>query len=377
MLPVATDAVNYALTGPETPTGRLLRQFWVPVALVDDVVPGRAKPLTIMNQRFTYYRGASGEPHLVGFYCAHRSTQLSTGWVEGEAIRCFYHGWKYGPDGECIEQPAEQDGFAAKVRIEGYRTRAYLGLVYAYLGDGEPPEFPRIPTLEEPGYRITRSFARRSNYFNGLENSCDQIHVHFAHRHSRYQDSGALRELPRIDAYETDYGILRDVAYSDGKHRIAHTIVPWTSLIAIYDKVAGWHQHLSHRVPLDDGNHVSFTVDLIELEGAELERYRRAADERAASLGNAMPYRDVVAGALDGSVDLHALERVDIVNLQDDVAISAQPPFGQRPSDRLGKSDVQIILLRKILARESRALERGEPLKRWTIPAALRGTGGT
>src|SRR5713226_7171098 len=106
-----------------------------------------------MSEDFTLYRGQSGTPHLVAFRCAHRGTQLSTGWVEGDCIRCFYHGWKYDGAGQCVEQPAEDSSFPPKVKIVSYPTEEYLGLIFAYLGDAEhgdtgafrPPPLPRYP----------------------------------------------------------------------------------------------------------------------------------------------------------------------------------------------------------------------------------------
>jgi 5,5'-dehydrodivanillate O-demethylase len=365
-----------AHTGPDTPAGRYLRRFWLPVAMLDDVAPGRAKPLHVLNEGFTYYRGGSGDPYLVGFYCAHRSTQMSTGWVEGEELRCFYHGWKYTGMGQCVEQPAEEDAFAAKVRIEGYPVRAYLGFVYAYLGTGEPPPFPRVRALEGEGHLEGRSFVRHSNYWNGLENACDQVHINFAHRNSRYHASGVIREIPQIDAEETAYGIVRDVLFSDGKRRIAHTLMPVGSLISTWDRQAGWVQHLSYRIPIDDASHISFTADLIPLAGDALAQWKAAREERSAQLAALAPYDAVVRGALDGSINLHELDRADIVNVQDDVALAAQPPVGSRPSDRLGRSDIQIIILRRIYARELRALAAGQPLTEWRIPDDLAGTGG-
>jgi 5,5'-dehydrodivanillate O-demethylase len=58
----------------------------------------------------------------VDFRCAHRGTQLIVGWVEGDEIRCRYHGWKFGPDGRCTEQPGEPKPFCEKIRIKSYPT---------------------------------------------------------------------------------------------------------------------------------------------------------------------------------------------------------------------------------------------------------------
>ena len=82
-------------TGPDTDMGRLLRRFWQPVAVSHSVKPGTARPLRVLGEDLTLYRGESGEAHLVGGRCAHRRTVLHTGWVQGEEIRCIYHGWKY------------------------------------------------------------------------------------------------------------------------------------------------------------------------------------------------------------------------------------------------------------------------------------------
>ena len=86
-------------TGPDTVGGRYMRRFWHPVYRSEDLMPGWAKPIKIMSDNFTLYRGESGTPHVVTFRCAHRGLQLSVGWVEGDCIRCRYHGWKYDSTG--------------------------------------------------------------------------------------------------------------------------------------------------------------------------------------------------------------------------------------------------------------------------------------
>ncbi len=86
--------------------------------------------------------------HLVAFRCAHRGTQLSVGWVEEDYLRCRYHGWKYDAAGRCVVQPGEDPGAADKVRIHSYPTREYVGLIFAYLGDGATPPFQSLPDLD-------------------------------------------------------------------------------------------------------------------------------------------------------------------------------------------------------------------------------------
>jgi 5,5'-dehydrodivanillate O-demethylase oxygenase subunit len=59
-------------TGPDTPGCRYMRLFWVPIFSSEDLKSGWAKPIQIMSEQFTLYRGESGTPHLVAFRCAHR-----------------------------------------------------------------------------------------------------------------------------------------------------------------------------------------------------------------------------------------------------------------------------------------------------------------
>ena len=93
------DWYDLAHTGPGTLAGRFMRRFWHPVALARELKVGRTLPVRIMSEDFTLYRGDSGKAYAVAFRCAHRGTQLSTGWVEGENLRCFYHGWVYDGSG--------------------------------------------------------------------------------------------------------------------------------------------------------------------------------------------------------------------------------------------------------------------------------------
>src|SRR5262245_39544240 len=127
---------DYLSIGRGTPAGDYLRRFWSPVYHSVDLKPERPVPLRIMNETFTLYRGESGQAFLVDARCPHRGMQLSAAWVIGDALRCFYHGWKFESDGRCSEQPAEESSFCNKVRVRTWPVKEYLGLIFAYLGDG-------------------------------------------------------------------------------------------------------------------------------------------------------------------------------------------------------------------------------------------------
>ncbi len=374
---------EFVRVGPGTLAGRFLRTFWQPVYLSEDLKAGRAVPLQILGEDYTLYRGevspslseGGGRAHLVAFRCAHRGTQLSTGWVEGDCIRCFYHGWKYDAAGQCVEQPAENPGFEAKVRIGSYPTRDYLGLIFAYLGEGDPPPFPRYRQLEGAGVIEAHTYVRECSYFNSIENNMDEVHLAFVHRSSSFTATGINAFLPEISGEETDYGIIRFGSRPNGTTRVVHLVMP--NLIVFKGEPSSdageseGRDQFAWRVPIDDLTHRSFNVSHIYATGEAAERYREKMRRREGP-ADAPSANELARRVLGGELRVDELgDRPDVINIQDAVAQAGQGQIPDRARDRLGRSDELIILLRKIWLRELSALAEGRPPKSWVQPEQL------
>ena len=173
--------IDIATTRPGTPGGQFVRQFWIGLDNSASLPAGRTKPIRIMGENYTLYRGTSGKAQVVAQRCPHRGAMMHLGWVEDDDIRCVYHGWKFDCTGQCIEQPAEEPGYNRKVKIATYPTREHLGLIFAYFGDGDPPPFPPYP--EPTGEGIIDAwpvYQVPCNYLQCFENSMDEVHVAFA-----------------------------------------------------------------------------------------------------------------------------------------------------------------------------------------------------
>jgi len=374
------DYVDFAHTGPGTLAGQLMRRFWQPVHVATDLPPGHARPIRIMGEDYTLYRGESGEPHLVASRCAHRGTQLSTGWVEGDCIRCFYHGWKYDGAGQCVEQPAEDVAFASKVRIGSYPVREYLGLVFAYLGVAErgdtgafrPQPFPRYPEFQGEGVMGVSSYVRPCNYFHNLENGLDNVHVLFVHRGAPGSESYLDHGVPRIAAEETDWGLNERVQRPDGSEQVIEGGMP--NVLFIPGQGIGNRgttvDFLAWRVPIDDENHLTFNVNIAQLSGEAAEQYRQRRHQPADH--TAAIATELARAVLRGEHRVSDfLDHPYLVNIQDTVAQLGQGVIADREHERLGRSDAAVILLRRIWSREMQVLAEGRPLKQWTrTPAA-------
>ena len=357
-------------TGPGTLAGRYLRMFWHPVCCSHELKAGRALPVRILGEDSTIYRGDSGTPYLVGSRCAHRGTQLSVGSIEGECIRCFYHGWKYDGTGQCVEQPAEGESFADKVRIPGYPVKEYIGLIFAYLGEGDPPPLPRYPRFENPEILLdVAALHRICNYFNNIDNSLDSTHVRFVHqRHRDSVDDHVVLGDPVITVEESDWGIRRYVKYPDGKDVTFFFGMPNINFIngQVVDAVIKRADVIVFKVPVDDDSHIHFEVRAIPLTG---ERGRAWIEERRELRAKAEQDRpELVRAILAGKLHLSDVDpnRVDFVMLEDEVAQRGQGAIAVRSNEHLGRSDRGVFLLRKIWERELRNLVEGRPVKQWT-----------
>lgn len=85
-------------------TDPALRRCWHPVALSSDVA---ADPVGVrlLGEDYVVARlggGLSAFPD----QCPHRLAPLSAGRIDGDRLRCGYHGWCYAADGTCVEIPA-------------------------------------------------------------------------------------------------------------------------------------------------------------------------------------------------------------------------------------------------------------------------------
>ena len=367
---------DFTSIGPGTSAGRFIRSFWQPVYLSRDLLNEKVVALHILGEDFTLYRSATGAAHLVAPRCAHRGLKLSTGRVEGEHIRCFYHGWAYDSSGQCVDQPAEQSSFCARVQIPSYPTREYLGMIFAYFGEGEPPEFPHLDIFDSDGFLENKASFRPWPFFTQLENSVDEVHFNFTHRRSDFTDAGYNDMIPDIDCKETEYGLMR-IATRGNLVRYSHIIMPNCLYAVVFAHDRGWSEHVAWRVPVDDDSHISYIVSLMYNNEVDEKEYWKGMAKKKNAMESLEPSLDTVNRILMG--ELHAddlpVDRPDILFIQDAVAMIGQAGR-DRNDDNLATSDKQVAMLRRIYTRELRAIEKGKPIKAWRLPADIVATRG-
>jgi vanillate O-demethylase monooxygenase subunit len=82
-----------------------LRNAWYVAAWSHELQAGQLLARTIIGIPLVLWRTAGGAIAALEDRCVHRHAPLSRGRLEGDALRCGYHGLKFAPDGRCIEVP--------------------------------------------------------------------------------------------------------------------------------------------------------------------------------------------------------------------------------------------------------------------------------
>lgn len=397
----AVKMADLEAVGPQSPAGRYFRLFWHPVIRAQDLPAGRAKPLEILGEKFTIYRGESGTPHITAFRCPHRGTQLSLGWVENDTLRCRYHGWRFNGEGQCVEQPNEDRPFCEKVKMRIYPTREYAGLIFAFLGDGEVPPFRNIPDLDGPGVLLADPVeVLPCGYWNRFDNDHGHrawVHRATALRHNRkdilvirhetveespygWRGTWAVSSSDKTDA-KTSMGVVKGEksAAEDflkmARHK--HWIMPNIRLWFQRTRAKGfegreiWETKCVWTVPVNDHKMAAFDVTLTPLTGEEARVYAQSRKNQQES--EAETRWDLAEKVLAGEMTLEELPddmgAYTSFTIEDYVTQVGQGPINGRGEEMLAASDGRVILTRKLWLREVSALLEGKPLTPWKMPA--------
>lgn len=264
-------------TNAGAPCGELMRRYWQPAALAEELPAGGAPlKIKILGEELALFRDGQGRPGLIGLHCAHRGTDLSYGRCEDGGLRCLYHGWLYDIHGRVLDQPGEPGGGANKqhIRHPAYPCQEAGGVIFTYMGPGEPPLLPNYEFLTAAPERrtVTKAFYD-CNYLQGNEGNIDPVHLSFLHqiideaqiaRRRVHQGADASdntllgRDVaPTIEVEVTNFGLrihtLRDSGADKRYLRVTNFVMP--NLAAFGGSTVGGGYAAHWHVPIDDHSH--------------------------------------------------------------------------------------------------------------------------
>jgi phthalate 4,5-dioxygenase oxygenase subunit len=375
----ADDNELLTRTGPGTIMGGLMRRYWLPAVLSEELPEPDGPPLRVqvLGERLVAFRDSAGQVGLLHEPCPHRGCSLYLACNEEGGLRCIYHGWKFDVAGRCLDMPGEDEsvGFKDKVRAQAYATHEAGGMVWAYMGPGDKtPPFPNFECLGLPdGQWHVCKMLEECNYVQAIEGGIDTVHGGFLHRRTPYrtEDSRVAvssRKRPRIEVQTTSYGFrygaLREAGEGEQYIRVTPFVMPCYQIAPPNDRLDErsfvenkiWNAW----VPRDDEHTWQFQIfynltkpiDVqrrIERAGLWLDsEYRMLRNRENNYLQDREAQKTRVFSGVDG------------IMVQDHAAQESQGPIADRTIEHLAASDTAVIAMRRLMLGAAKSAAEGQ-----------------
>jgi phthalate 4,5-dioxygenase oxygenase subunit len=377
----------------DQPMGTILRRFWMPACLLDEIPPPGQGPVRVRlaGERLVAWRSVEGRVGLTAEACPHRGASLMLARDEGDGLRCIYHGWKMDVTGHVCEMPGEpkDSRMCGRVNNKSYPCVEAGKLLWAYLGPGEPPPLPRFAWMELPeSHYVVRKTVYNVNFVQSLEGALDSAHSDFLHSaetsasgdydQDQVHDDGrrsrpSTDTSPTIDIRETEYGFVYGAirkAMADPEKLVYVRATAYA--LPFYSMIPPVYMQAS--VPLDTDNTAMYLV------WYDTERPLSPVDVKAHEtfLGLRMGQDLLPDYRRPGRAENRWLQDRDGIaagktytglygtTMQDIAVQESMGPIQDREIEHLGMTDRAVVHMRRMLLAMARAQRDGKELE---IPA--------
>jgi phthalate 4,5-dioxygenase oxygenase subunit len=279
----AADNALMCQVGPGTPMGNLMRHFWIPAVMSNELETPDGPPmrLRLLGENLIAFRVSSGSAGIIQNACPHRGASMFFGRNEEDGLRCVYHGWKFDVTGACVDMPSEpaESNFKNKVRTVSYPCIERNNIVWTYMGPRKADDLPPLPELPPnlANCRVVKS-VRTCNYMQALEGDIDTIHIGFLHhgvetydeypvgseRYYAYKQRVAKLEVRENEA-GTYYGAYRAAEDNQDNWRMGHFLMPFYTMSAA--GILGQKNSMNAWVPIDDEHTMDWSINEIPPAG--------------------------------------------------------------------------------------------------------------
>jgi phthalate 4,5-dioxygenase len=365
-----------AHTNRGTPAGDLLGRYWQPVALESELGKDPL-PVRILGEDLVLFIDDQGRAGALDRRCAHRCTDISLGRIEDGGIRCPYHGWLFGVDGQCLDQPAEPSKTAKnRVKARSYPLHRVAGAYWIYMGPGEPPLFPDYPALRgSSDYRYVTKWRGDCNWMQGHEGNIDPVHTSYLHKIELNTEDMKARwgvfannAMPTITIEDTRFGIrlytLRPLGNGEKQSlRVTNFVMPNACAVGGFEGDLGpGGVTMLWDVPIDDEHYWRWEFIFHKtgkLNRAALEAQYTAEKRPGTHVmwrtkdNNYAQDRNQMSGATYAGLG-------PCFSVHDIVITNSQGTIHNHEEEHLGSSDIAIVRARRLLHEAAQAVANGQ-----------------
>lgn len=368
--------------GTGTPLGEMMRRYWHPIALTEQVAEPDGAPLRtkLLGQRFVVFRDSAGKVGVLDEFCMHRGVSLALGRNEEGGLRCIYHGWKFAVDGTVLETPNHADcRLRQRLKAPAYPVREQSGLIWTYIGPKElqPPFRNFAWDIVPETHRVAFRANTRASWLPLWEGGLDSSHVGILHANLFRPSWGAKSRgetnttpiawdvlAPTYEIEETPFGFhycaFRDIPSREGKRRNARlvpAILPYMRIIP-----GTLDQNYAIEVPMDDDETATYVIPYSHDRPIDREAWLKM-------LGFDSPFYDPVTCNVSLAWDNRMGQDrtrmkgdwTGIVGLEmEDFAMSVSQVGWDRSKEHLVASDQAVVKMRRMLLEAIRRFQQGE-----------------
>ena len=186
----------------------MLMNNWYVAANSQQVNQKEPLIVRMLGQNFVLFRTPENEAVCLANTCCHRGGSIGRGELDGTGrIACGYHGWKFNPQGQCVEIPAlgKDTKIPRRARVDAYPVEEHYDWVWVFLGDLDVDKRPAIPATVFPEYHdkenwrvISMEFDADVNWARGHENSLDSAHPAFVHSRFGRRSAPEVQIVPLV-----------------------------------------------------------------------------------------------------------------------------------------------------------------------------------
>ena len=163
---------------------QILQNYWHAVAtsksLESDILS-----VKLLEKDYVLWRTPDGSIGASLDICSHRQAPLSKGHLEEGCLRCPYHGWLFGDEGQCLEIPSAQKNLPipSKAHLEFIQTQEKYGLIWMCPGDPHSP-IPEVVAENDDSFTRINTEMQIWNVDSTrmIDNMLDIAHFPYTHR---------------------------------------------------------------------------------------------------------------------------------------------------------------------------------------------------
>ncbi len=363
----------------DAPMGRMLRQhWWMPAARSENLVAdGAPLRVRLFGRNFVAFRATDGQ---LGFFdeaCPHRGASMALARNEDNALRCIYHGWKFSVEGVTLAvptQPNNEAEYCKHVPLRHYPVQESSGIVWVFIGEGDPPPLPQLPFIGLPAENMV-VFRQKvnANWLQAVETTMDSAHLGVLHQ-SWLKGFGDIENASanmapvyhvQNEPFGFRYAAVR--ALKDERYYVRTNafVMPWYGIVSPnQSEVQGGSAFFS--VPIDD-EHIWYWQITYRTNGALVRnptlQYTDADDWPPLPPGTPDNNWGQDRAAMRNG---HFTGFTQMLGTEDFAVILSMGPIADRSTEYLGAGDGAVLAVRRCLLAAVRQHAQGE------VPALAR-----